>query len=66
MLYDKATNEVSGPIQYRHSFVDLSKVQLNISGQSVHTCLPAMGEAFAAGTIDGPGAFDFKQGECKM
>ena len=21
-----------------------------------------MGEAFAAGTIDGPGAFDFKQG----
>ena len=38
-------------------------MQLNVSGQMVHTCPAAMGEAFAAGTIDGPGAFDFKQGE---
>jgi len=28
----------------------------------VHTCPPAMGYSFAAGTIDGPGAFDFTQG----
>lgn len=27
----------------------------------VHTCTPAMGDSFAAGTIDGPGAFSFKQ-----
>ncbi|KAG6451901.1 hypothetical protein O3G_MSEX007377 [Manduca sexta] len=28
----------------------------------VSGCLPAMGYSFAAGTTDGPGAFDFKQG----
>lgn len=27
----------------------------------VHTCPPAMGDSFAAGTIDGPGAFSFRQ-----
>ena len=27
----------------------------------VHTCPPAMGYSFAAGTTDGPGAFDFIQ-----
>ena len=26
------------------------------------TCKPAMGYSFAAGTTDGPGAFDFTQG----
>ena len=61
-LYDEAKQQVSGPVEYRHSFVDFSKVQLNVSGQAVHTCPAAMGEAFAAGTTDGPGAFDFKQG----
>ncbi|KAL6265618.1 hypothetical protein P5V15_002412 [Pogonomyrmex californicus] len=28
----------------------------------VHGCIPAMGYSFAAGTIDGPGAFAFEQG----
>lgn len=28
----------------------------------VRGCLPAMGYSFAAGTTDGPGAFDFTQG----
>ena len=28
----------------------------------VQTCPPAMGDSFAAGTTDGPGAFNFKQG----
>ena len=27
------------------------------------TCKPALGYSFAAGTTDGPGAFDFKQGK---
>ena len=31
------------------------------SGQG-KTCSPALGYSFAAGTIDGPGAFDFTQG----
>ena len=29
----------------------------------VKTCKPAMGYSFAAGTTDGPGAFNFKQGQ---
>lgn len=29
------------------------------------TCKPAMGYSFAAGTTDGPGAFDFTQGMFK-
>ena len=29
----------------------------------VHTCPTAMGYSFAAGTTDGPGAFNFEQGE---
>ena len=62
-LYDDATQQVSGPVQFRHSFVDFSNVPVNISGRIVHTCPPAMGESFAAGTTDGPGAFDFTQGE---
>lgn len=28
----------------------------------VKGCIPAMGYSFAAGTTDGPGAFDFTQG----
>lgn len=32
--------------------------------QQVKTCKPAMGFSFAAGTTDGPGAFNFTQGIC--
>jgi hypothetical protein len=34
--------------------------------QVVKTCPAAMGFTFAAGTTDGPGAFDFKQGDTKV
>ena len=27
------------------------------------TCKPSMGYSFGAGTVDGPGGFDFKQGK---
>ena len=37
------------------------EVALNTT-HKVYTCKPAMGFSFAAGTTDGPGAFDFKQG----
>ena len=32
-------------------------------GRAGATCTPAMGFAFAAGTTDGPGAFDFTQSD---
>ena len=37
-----------------------SCIYISLSPQ-VHTCTPAMGDSFAAGTIDGPGAFSFHQ-----
>lgn len=47
-----------------HQFVDLSNYQFELpNGTVVHTCPAAMGFSFAAGTSDGPGAFDFKQGQ---
>ena len=62
-LYDMATQQVSGPVQFRHSFVDFSDIAVNVSGKISHTCPAAMGASFAAGTTDGPGAFDFTQGK---
>jgi hypothetical protein len=35
------------------------------SGEVVSTCPAAVGFSFAAGTTDGPGAFDFTQGDNK-
>ncbi|XP_041379679.1 neutral ceramidase 2-like, partial [Gigantopelta aegis] len=32
----------------------------------ISLCKPAMGYSFAAGTTDGPGMFDFKQGNCLL
>ena len=49
-------------MEYAHKFVDFSNVSLTFNGKQVHTCPPAMGFSFAAGTIDGPGAFNFTQG----
>ncbi|KAK4694103.1 neutral ceramidase, partial [Lecanoromycetidae sp. Uapishka_2] len=45
-----------------HSFHDFSSFSfLHPNGSMVSTCPAALGYSFAAGTTDGPGAFDFKQ-----
>lgn len=47
-----------------HQFVDFSNLNITLSnGTVVKTCPAAMGYSFAAGTTDGPGAFDFKQAQ---
>lgn len=47
-----------------HHFADLSNYQFPLAnGTNVRTCPAALGYSFAAGTSDGPGAFDFKQGQ---
>lgn len=47
-----------------HHFQDLSNYHFGLpNGTSVHTCPAALGYSFAAGTTDGPGAFDFKQAQ---
>lgn len=47
-----------------HQFVDFSHLEFVLpNGTQVKTCPAAMGYSFAAGTTDGPGAFDFKQAQ---
>jgi len=45
-----------------HTFQDFSAMSFpHPNGSMVSTCPAALGYSFAAGTTDGPGAFDFKQ-----
>lgn len=62
-LFDSADNPVSGPVGFAHQYIDMSRqtVQLNKTTNGT-TCKPSMGYSFGAGTVDGPGGFDFKQG----
>ncbi|KAG8371451.1 hypothetical protein BUALT_Bualt13G0088900 [Buddleja alternifolia] len=67
-LFNAASEQLKGKIDYRHAYVDFSKLNVSIPKQGggadvIKTCPAAMGFAFAAGTTDGPGAFDFKQGD---
>ncbi|EXC01507.1 hypothetical protein L484_022085 [Morus notabilis] len=69
-LFGKASETLKGKIDYRHAYIDFSQLEVKISKQGgdakvVKTCPAAMGFGFAAGTTDGPGAFDFKQGDDK-
>lgn len=43
-LMDEAKEEITGPIDYRHSFVDMSSLNVTLaSGESATLCSPAMG-----------------------
>ncbi|KAF7816049.1 neutral ceramidase 1-like [Senna tora] len=68
-LFNGASEQIKGKIDFRHAFLDFSQLKVTINkggaSQTVNTCPAAMGFAFAAGTTDGPGAFDFKQGDDK-
>lgn len=55
---------ISGKVRSFHTFVDFSNFTFTLSnGSVVSTCPAAMGNSFAAGTSDGPGAFDFVQND---
>ncbi|TRZ18186.1 hypothetical protein HGM15179_008939 [Zosterops borbonicus] len=62
-LYEKASQEVTGPLSSAHQWVNMSNVSVELNAtHTVKTCKPALGHSFAAGTIDGVGAFNFTQG----
>lgn len=65
ILYNDPSNmKLEGPVDFRHTYVDMSNVMVQINQTTkVKTCKPAMGFSFAAGTTDGPGAFNFTQGD---
>lgn len=67
-LFNGASEQIKGKIDFRHAFLDFSQLVVTNStgGETGKTCPAAMGFAFAAGTTDGPGAFDFKQGDDKV
>lgn len=59
-----AFTSIAGPVRALHTFQDLSNYTFALpNGTAVRTCSGALGYSFAAGTSDGPGAFDFKQGD---
>lgn len=63
-LMSSTLPSVSGAVRSLHSYVNMSSYSFALAnGTTVTTCPPAMGYSFAGGTTDGPGAFDFTQGD---
>lgn len=69
-LYDSMSRSISpkgtpisgSAVRSFHAFQDFSNFTFSIpNGSLVNTCPAALGYSFAAGTTDGPGAFDFRQ-----
>ncbi|KAF9449265.1 Neutral/alkaline nonlysosomal ceramidase [Macrolepiota fuliginosa MF-IS2] len=55
---------VSGTVKSVHAYLDMATHKFTLpNGTLVSTCPAAMGFSFAGGTTDGPGAFDFVQGD---
>lgn len=69
-LFNGASQQLKGKVRYRHKYVDFSQLEVPVSyvgGNGIgRTCPASLGFGFAAGTTDGPGAFDFKQGDDKV
>ncbi|XP_042313302.1 neutral ceramidase [Sceloporus undulatus] len=62
-LYNTAYEEINGPISSAHQWVDMTNVTVQLNATHTgKTCKPALGYSFAAGTMDGPGMFNFTQG----
>ncbi|NWY05839.1 ASAH2 ceramidase, partial [Nothoprocta ornata] len=62
-VYASASQEITGPLSSAHQWVNMSDVSVTLNATHVvKTCKPALGHSFAAGTIDGVGAFNFTQG----
>lgn len=58
------TDVTGGAVKSFHQFHDMSKYSFKLAnGTTVKTCPAALGYSFAGGTTDGPGAFDFTQGD---
>lgn len=63
-----SSTAISGPVKHFHVYHNMAnytfpKTYSNGSTINVQTCPAALGYSFAAGTTDGPGAFDFTQND---
>ncbi|CZS90372.1 related to ceramidase [Rhynchosporium agropyri] len=69
-LYDhldtEGTSIIGSSVKSFHTFQDMTNFSFPLAnGSYAHTCPAALGYSFAAGTSDGPGAFDFTQNDPK-
>ena len=65
-LYNSATEQLTGNIEYRHQFNDYSNMVVRAEftdGTARQTCEAALGYAFGAGTEDGLGSDAFNEGQ---
>ncbi|GAM24678.1 hypothetical protein SAMD00019534_078530, partial [Acytostelium subglobosum LB1] len=66
-MFNNASIPIGGPVNYRHTWLTMTNITVNPpftpTSEPATTCRAAMGYSFAAGTTDGPGAFDFTQGD---
>ncbi|KAF8526003.1 Neutral/alkaline nonlysosomal ceramidase [Hysterangium stoloniferum] len=63
-VMNKKRVPVSGSVRSVHQYINMAEYTFTLAnGTQVTTCPAAMGFAFAGGTTDGPGAFDFTQGQ---
>ncbi|KAH8110485.1 Neutral/alkaline nonlysosomal ceramidase [Phellopilus nigrolimitatus] len=63
-IMGQARTAISGPVKSVHTYLNMSFHSFTLpNGTTVQTCPPALGFGFAGGTTDGPGAFDFIQGD---
>ncbi|RIA83237.1 Neutral/alkaline nonlysosomal ceramidase [Glomus cerebriforme] len=62
-LIDKATTLITGSVDYKFTKVDMQNYNFTLSGKVVSLCKAALGYSMIAGTTDGPGGFDFIQGD---
>ncbi|KAI8978173.1 Neutral/alkaline nonlysosomal ceramidase [Trametes punicea] len=63
-LMSQQLTPVSGAVKWVHTYMNMSFRSFTLpNGTTVQTCPPALGYSFAGGTSDGPGAFNFIQGD---
>jgi neutral ceramidase len=67
-IYNGPLETLSGPVDYRQKFFDMSNISVSPRfgyGQTRRTCPAALGDAFAAGTEDGRGLDGITEGDLK-
>ncbi|KAF7354597.1 Neutral ceramidase [Mycena sanguinolenta] len=63
-LMSQTLSPISGTVRSVHVYLDMATHNFTLpNGTTVNTCPAAMGFSFAGGTTDGPGSFDFVQGD---
>lgn len=66
-LFTSANDEVTGKIDYRQMYLNITDIEVVLDDKKVvKTCPAALGPGFAAGTTDGPGVFGFQQGDTEV